>query len=40
MARITLDVNSHLLPGIEAEAVWRLDVVLRAAIEKQQGRTV
>jgi hypothetical protein len=35
----TLDVYSHLLPGMQEEAAQKIDTALRAAIEKQR-RTV
>ena len=33
----TLNVYGHLLPGIQQEAASRVDVALRAAIEKQRA---
>lgn len=36
----TLDVYSHLLPGMQEEAAMRIDAGLRAAIGKQRGQLV
>ncbi len=33
---ITLDTYSHVLPGLQEEAVKKLDGALRLAIEKQR----
>jgi integrase len=32
----TLDVYSHLLPGMQEEAARKVDTALRAALEKQR----
>jgi integrase len=37
---ITLDVYSHVLPGMQVEAASRIDSVLRKAIEKQRSPLV
>jgi len=34
---ITLDIYSHILPGIQEEAVRKLDLALRAAIANQHA---
>lgn len=36
---ITLDIYSHVLPGLQEDAAKKLDVSLRLAIEKQQNRS-
>ncbi|MGA8691653.1 MAG: tyrosine-type recombinase/integrase [Methyloceanibacter sp.] len=35
---ITLDTYSHVLPGIQEDAVQRLDGMLASAIQKAQGK--
>ena len=34
---ITLDLYSHVLPGMQADAAERVDVAIRAALEAQQN---
>jgi hypothetical protein len=36
---ITLDIYSHVLPGLQEEAVKKLDGALRLAIKNQQIST-
>jgi hypothetical protein len=36
---ITLDLNSHVLPGIEADAAERVDAALQVAIDKRTNTT-
>jgi integrase len=33
---ITLDLYSHVLPGMQAEAVSRVDAVLQAALDRKK----
>jgi len=37
---ITLDIYSHVLPGLQDDAAKKLDVALRSAIEQRQAKTV
>jgi integrase len=36
---VTIDLYSHVLPGIQAEAVNRVDAVLRDALHRRRSQT-
>ena len=37
-SRLTLDLYSHVLPGMQADAASRVDEALRQALDKHRGR--